>query len=253
MGANIFRGGIYFDPRNIFIESRSSSGKSATGRKNIKGQDSCGHKEATSLTNNKLYIQMRNTLSVATWNVQGLKTHTWKLAIIEKELSRYKIDIAGLSETHWIGQVFFKTSLNNYVYFSSADQQNFTGVAVIVSEKLQKYVLDFKAISDRIMALKLNARLNPINIVQVYAPTAASGDIDIDHFYHDLRSSLQNIPNKELTIVTGDFNAKIGDTTDNEHIKTIVGKYGIGVRNERGERLLDFAIENNLTITNTTF
>lgn len=51
----------------------------------------------------------------------------------------------------------------------------------------------------------------------------------------------------------GDFNAKVGDTTNDDHIRKTVGKYGQGERNDRGNRIIQFAIEWNLTITNTIF
>ena len=50
----------------------------------------------------------------------------------------------------------------------------------------------------------------------------------------------------------GDFNAKIGVRNINEYMKC-TGPFGTGNRNERGERLLDFAEENNLVVTNSLF
>lgn len=64
---------------------------------------------------------------------------------------------------------------------------------------------------------------------------------------------MEKIPSREILIILGDFNEKIGSTKDDTHIGSTVGRYGIGQRNDRGERLLNFCIDNNLTITNTVF
>ncbi|XP_071628651.1 craniofacial development protein 2-like [Temnothorax longispinosus] len=63
-------------------------------------------------------------------------------------------------------------------------------------------------------------------------------------------NSIAEIPNNEIL---GDLNAKIGRTSEDDHLRNVVGKYGIGTRNERGERLLQFCIDNNYCITNTTY
>lgn len=81
-------------------------------------------------------MQLRNLIKMSTWNVQGLRTHTGKLSIIERELARYNIGIAGLAETHWTGEEYFKTREGNYIYFSGSEQQNFTGVAILVSQEI---------------------------------------------------------------------------------------------------------------------
>ena len=54
-----------------------------------------------------------------------------------------------------------------------------------------------------------------------------------------------------MTVIIGDFNAKVG--TDWETWKGAIGKFGYGMENERGERLLNFCLSNKLAIANTMF
>ena len=87
--------------------------------------------------------------------------------------------------------------------------------------------------------------------MQVYAPTTDYDDETIEKFYDDLEEAIDRKNNTHV-IVMGDFNAKIGKKGKVEN-NNWIGNHGIGVRNERGERLLDFAAENRLFITNTLF
>lgn len=89
--------------------------------------------------------------------------------------------------------------------------------------------------------------------MQVYAPTSLSSEDEIDQFYSDLGTTYQAIPSKEATIILGDLNAKIGCTSDDDHFRETVGKYGLGTRNSRGEMLLEFCAENGLSIANSCF
>lgn len=66
-----------------------------------------------------------------------------------------------------------------------------------------------------------------------------------------LEHKISIIPSKDHLILMGNYNASFGNTT-NENVPN-VGKYGLGDRNSRGERLLQFAIDNDMVITNTIF
>ncbi|XP_071582157.1 uncharacterized protein [Temnothorax nylanderi] len=56
----------------------------------------------------------------------------------------------------------------------------------------------------------------------------------------------------EPVVIIGDFNAKVGKVEE-AHLRSTGGTFGLGVRNERGERLIQFAVENDLAIMNTMF
>ncbi|CAK1601625.1 unnamed protein product [Parnassius mnemosyne] len=87
-----------------------------------------------------------------------------------------------------------------------------------------------------------------LSIIQVYAPTEASKEEELELFYNTVDKAIQLSGNN--IIVMGDFNAKIGQPKPNE---TITGSYGYGNRSCRGNRLIEFAYENNLAIMNTFF
>ena len=82
-------------------------------------------------------------------------------------------------------------------------------------------------------------------------PTTDAADTEADEFYDKLQQEVSRAPRKDSLIVIGDFNAKVG--IQSEEDREVMGIYGIGERNERGDRLLDFCQMNSLFITNTKF
>jgi hypothetical protein len=83
----------------------------------------------------------------------------------------------------------------------------------------------------------------------VYAPTTSAETADIEDFYRNLHSTLNETPRKDVLIIMGDWNAKIGKGEE----PGTVGRYGLENRNEAGERLLEFCEENALFLANTYF
>lgn len=81
--------------------------------------------------------------------------------------------------------------------------------------------------------------------------TVDSEEEDITSFYKDLETVLEELPKKDIKIISGDWNAKVGK--GNESYENAMGRYGYGDRNERGEKLLEFALKHDMTICNTMF
>ena len=91
----------------------------------------------------------------------------------------------------------------------------------------------------------------PFNItaIQVYALTSDAEESEVERFYEDLQDLLELTPQKDVLFIIGDWNAKLGS----QEIQRITGKFGLGVQNEAGQRLIEFCQENALVITNTVF
>lgn len=115
---------------------------------------------------------------------------------------------------------------------------------------MKAHIEAFKAISDRVgcLTLKINEKTN-IKLIQVYAPTSASNEEDLETFYEDLAEALED-ENTKNTIIMGDFNAKLGHRTEGENR---LGNYGYGTRNERGDRLYEFLEKANLYAMNSFY
>ncbi|VDP75021.1 unnamed protein product [Schistosoma mattheei] len=90
-----------------------------------------------------------------------------------------------------------------------------------------------------------------MNITQCYAPTNDSNDDIKDQFYGRLQSIIAECQRRDLTILMGDLNAKVG--IDDTGYEDIMGRHGLGERNENGERFVNFCVFNKLVIGGTIF
>ena len=88
-----------------------------------------------------------------------------------------------------------------------------------------------------------------ITVIQVYAPTSNAEEAEVEQFYEDVQDLLELIPQKDVLFIIGDWNAKVGS----QEIPAVAGKFGLGVQNEAGQRLIEFCQENTLVIANTPF
>ena len=88
-----------------------------------------------------------------------------------------------------------------------------------------------------------------ITVIQVYAPTSNTEEAEVELFYEDLQDLLELTPPKDVLFIIGDWNAKVGS----QETPGVTGKFGLGVQNEAGQRLIEFCQENTLVIANTLF
>ena len=103
----------------------------------------------------------------------------------------------------------------------------------------------------RLCYIRIHAKPAPLSIICSYAPTEDKANEIKDEFYDDLSKLTGLVPKKDLMIVAGDFKAKIGSRCNSEAAN--IGKFTIGDRNSNGDRLISYAMNNNLVLSNTTF
>ena len=88
-----------------------------------------------------------------------------------------------------------------------------------------------------------------ITVIQVYTLTSNTEEAEVEQFYEDLQDLLELTHKKYVLFVIGDWNAKVGS----QETPGVTGKFGLGVQNEAGQRLIEFCQENALVIANTHF
>ena len=79
-----------------------------------------------------------------------------------------------------------------------------------------------------------------ITVIQVYAPTSNAEEAEVEWFYEDLHDLLELTPKKDVLFIIGDWNAKVGS----QETPGVTGKFGHGIWNEAGQRLIEFCEEN---------
>ena len=88
-----------------------------------------------------------------------------------------------------------------------------------------------------------------ITVIQAYAPSSNTEEAEVERSYEDLQDLLELTPKKDVLFIIGDWNAKVGS----QETPGVKGKFGLGIRNEVGQRLIEFCQQNALVITNTVF
>ena len=184
--------------------------------------------------------------TIGTWNVRSM--NQGKLEIVKREMNRIKIDILGISELKWTGTGHFSSG-DHEVYYSGNESTRKNGVALILDKKINKSVIGFNPKNDRMILIRVQARPTNLTIIQIYAPTTDAEETAIEKFYAELQQMLDDVPKKDAILIIGDWNAKVGD----REVPGIAGKFGLGKRNDAGERLIDFCQENTMVISNTCF
>ena len=101
----------------------------------------------------------------------------------------------------------------------------------------------------KMISVRFQGKPFNITVIQVYAPTSNDEEAEFEHFYEDLQGLLELTPKKDVLFIIGDWNAKVGS----QETPGITGKFGLGVRNEAGQSLIEFCQENALVIANTLF
>ena len=83
----------------------------------------------------------------------------------------------------------------------------------------------------------------------MYTPTSNAEEAGVEQFNEELHDLLELTPKKDVLFTIGDWNAKVGS----QEIPGVTVKFGRGVQNEAGQRLIEFCQQNALIIKNTLF
>ena len=87
-----------------------------------------------------------------------------------------------------------------------------------------------------------------ITVIQVYAPTSNAEEAEVERFCEDLQELLELTPEKDVLFIIRDRTEKVGS----QETPGVTGKFGLGIQNEAGQRLIEFCQENALVIAKTS-
>ncbi|KAI5739387.1 hypothetical protein M8J77_018683 [Diaphorina citri] len=170
-----------------------------------------------------------------------------KLEEVKDQMKKANLNILGICETRWAGNGDFKSDEFRVIH-SGGERRGRNGVAVILRGKWKDNVLNTYHLNDRILMIKLEAKPTNIYIIQVYLPTSRSTDEEVDEIYEQIEELLQLTENNSNIFILGDFNASVGAEQSQ-----CSGKFGLGNRNERGTRMLEFCEQHEFIVSNTYF
>ena len=119
----------------------------------------------------------------------------------------------------------------------------------MVNKRVRNAVLGCNLKNDRMISVRFQGKPFSITVIQAYAPTSNTEEAEVEWFCEDLQDLLELTPKKDVLFIIGDWNAKVGS----QETPGVTGKFGLGIRNEAGQRLIEFCQENPLVIANTLF
>ena len=139
-------------------------------------------------------------------------------------MTRVNINILGISELTWTGMGEFNSD-DHYIYYCGQECLRRNGVAIMVNKRVQNAVLGCNLKNDRMISAHFQGKPFNITVIQVYALTTNAEEVEVEWFYEDLYDVLK------LTVVT------VQETPG------VTGKFGLGVQNNEGQRLIDLPRE----------
>ena len=138
---------------------------------------------------------------------------------------------------------------DHYIHYCGQESHRRNGVALIINKRVQNAILGCNVKNDRMISVCFQGKPFNITVIQVYTPTTDAKETEVDRFYEKLEDHLELTPKRDVLFIIGDWNAKVGS----QEISGVTGKFGLGVKNEAGQRLPGFCQENTLVIANTLF
>ena len=163
-------------------------------------------------------------------------------------MARVNVNILGISELKWTGMDEFNSD-DHYIYHCGQESLRRNGIAIIVNKRVQNAVFGCNLKNDRMISVRFQGKPFNITVIQVYAPISNAEEAEVEWFYEDLQELLELTLKKDVLFIIGDWNAKVGS----QETPGVTGKFGLGIRNEAGQRLREFCQKNTLVIANALF
>ena len=154
-----------------------------------------------------------------------------KLEVVQQEMIRVNINILGISYLKWTGMGEFNSD-DYYIYYCGQKSLRRNGVAIMVNKRVQNAVLRCNLKNERMIPVRFQGKPFNITVIQVYAPTSNAEEAEVEQFYEDLQDLYELTPKKDVLFIIGDWNAKVGS----QETPGVTGKFGLGIRNEAGQR-----------------
>ena len=203
----------------------------------------------------RLLNSSRST-KICTWNVQTMY-QAGKAENIIREMTKYNIDVLGVTESRWTGSGDFKHLSGMRILYSGHQDEalgHHQGVALMLTTNASKALISWLPHGPRIMEAYFKTSNKKINLrlILVYAPTEDK-DVEVKNNFYDQLDKVYREGHKEkdVTMLLGDLNAKVGD--NNENMEEVMGSHGLGSMNDNGDRLVSFCTEHKLVIGGTLF
>ena len=128
---------------------------------------------------------------------------------------------------------------DHYIYYCWQESLRRNGAAIMVNKRVRSAVLGCNLKNDRMISVCFQGKPFSITVIQAYAPTGNAEEAEVEWFFKGLQDLLELTPKKDVLFFLGDWNAKVGS----QETPGVTGKFGLGIQNGVGQRLIDFCHE----------
>ena len=233
-------------PRSVGAQYATGEEWRNNSRKNEETEPKCKQRPVVDMTGDgSKVLCCKEQYCIRIWNVRSI--NQGKLEVV-KQMARVNINILGICELKWTRMGEFNSD-DHYVYYCWQESLRRNGIAIIVNKRVQNSVLGCSLKNDRMISVCFQGKPFNITVILVYAPTSNTEEAEVEWFCDDLQEHLELTPKTDVLFIIGDWNASVGS----QEIPGVMGKFGLGVQNEVGQRLTEFCQENTLVIANTLF
>lgn len=179
-----------------------------------------------------------------------------KCANVAREMKNYQLEILGISETRWTDAGKTILTTGETIIYSGNNGQNphhTRGVGIMMTSRAAKSLIGWEPVNERIILARFRTSHSRVTltVITCYAPTNEADEETKEEFYEILQNIMNKRSEREVVLLIGDFNAKVGN--DNTGYRVTMGRHGVGTMNENGQHLTDFCANNNLAIGGTLF
>ena len=171
-----------------------------------------------------------------------------KLEAVKQEMARVNVNILGISKLKWTGMGEFNSD-DHYIYYCGQESLRRNRVDIMVNKRVRNAVLGCNLKNNRMISVHFQGKPFNITVIKVYALTSNAEVAEVERFYEDIQDLLELTPPKDVLFTIGDWNEKVGS----QETPGVTGKFGLGVQNEAGQRLIECCQENALVIANILF
>ncbi|XP_065582752.1 craniofacial development protein 2-like [Artemia franciscana] len=197
--------------------------------------------------------QTKLKLNIDCWYVRSTKDESTEV-FHAHETERHKIDILCLSKCGFSAKVVSAShSLQQFCLFYSGVENNLGlhGAGFLLSQRARNDLLEWEPIFPRLAKIRSKGSQASKSVLSAYTPTRDALDETKNDFYTELQTVTSAIAARDYLIVAGDFNARV--VPKDQTTSKVLGNFGLGQHCKNGERLVNYALMNQLTVSNTVF
>ncbi|XP_046399941.1 uncharacterized protein LOC124166455 [Ischnura elegans] len=169
------------------------------------------------------------------------------LDVMKCNMKHLSVDILGVTETRWDGKGDFWS--DEYRVIHSGDFHKRYGVAMMLRKEWGERVKFYNRFNGRLLLVRIGGEPTDTVLVQISMPTSEDPDEDCDRMYENLEEVIKTVNKEDNLIILGTWNAFVGEGKEG----TIVGFFGHGKRDSRGEKLVEFCRKKEMSLVNTLF